>query len=73
MPRHPNLAFDANAMTITGALDFRACYDKADGCLFVDCDMSGRGNGSESSRICIGDVFDVEICLLPGTQAHAVP
>ena len=70
---YPNLAFDANAMTITGALDFRACYDKADGCLFVDCDMSGRGNGSESSRICIGDVFDVEICLLPGTQAPPFP
>lgn len=65
---HPNLAFDANAMTITGELDFRACYDKADGNLFVDCDMSGHGDRSDSSRICVGDVFDVEIHLLPQTQ-----
>ncbi|MYH49050.1 MAG: hypothetical protein F4151_05825 [Gammaproteobacteria bacterium] len=67
--RHPDLSFDAGSMTITGALDFRACYDQADGDLIVDCDMSGRGTRRALSRICIGDVFHVEICLPPQTQA----
>ena len=65
---YPNLIFDASSMTIIGALGFRACYDTTGGHLIVDCDMSG-GAKSDSSRICIGDVFDVEICLLP--QEHA--
>lgn len=66
---YPNLTFDARSMTIVGALEFQACYDKADGDFIVDCDMSGGGDGNGSSRICIADVFDVEIRLLPQAQA----
>ena len=68
-----NLTFDASSMTIVGALEFQACYDKADGDLIVDCDMSAGGDGNGSSRICIADVFDVEMRLLPQTPAPSFP